>query len=158
MSATNQERYTIQSIMLADDDVDDHELFHDALKQVNGSLIINAVKNGEELMNLLEHYVPHMLFIDLEMPSKNGLECIREIRSKDSLKQIPVVVFSSTSKPSNIITAYEVGADLYFIKPASFHVLVSSLKAIMEMDWTRPNEVRDQYYDAGKYVAFNVPE
>lgn len=154
MLAPDPKRYTIGSLILADDDEDDHELFRDALNKISPSTSLSVVKDGEELIGLLQHYLPDMIFLDLDMPCKNGLQCIQEIRSNPQTSNIPLVIFSSTTKPSNIVTAYEIGADLYFVKPASFGVLIASIQRILEMDWSQPDSVKERYYVGGKYMAF----
>jgi DNA-binding NarL/FixJ family response regulator len=64
------------------------------------------------------------------------------------------VIFSSTTRPANIDTAYEMGADLFFIKPSNFNDLISSIKAILSLDWRAPAAVKEQYFINGRYMAF----
>jgi CheY-like chemotaxis protein len=144
----------ISSIILADDDRDDHDFFKDALSQINGSINLTTVEDGEALLSLLGHYVPDFIFLDLDMPGKNGLECLAEIRNNKILKNIPVVIFSSTSRPANIDTAYEMGADLFFIKPSSYNDLVSAIEAILKLDWRDPASVKEKYFINNRFVAF----
>lgn len=144
----------VGSIVLADDDQDDHDFFRDALKEISPSTHLTIVKNGEELIDLLKHYIPDFIFLDLEMPCKNGLECLTEIRSNQLLKTIPVVIFSSTTRPANIETAYEMGADLFFIKPSIYNELTSSIRAILDLDWSDATKIKEQYFINGRYVAF----
>jgi hypothetical protein len=66
-----------------------------------------------------------------------------------------VIVFSSTTKPSNIQTAYEMGAHLFFIKPPIYSDYLSSIKAIFKLNWEHPDEIRAQYYVNGRYTAFS---
>jgi CheY-like chemotaxis protein len=87
----------------------------DVLHDVHSKLRVEFVSNAVRLMELLKHYVPDLLFLDLEMPFKNGLECLLEIRGSASLQHLPVVVFSSTTRQSNIQTAYELGAHLFLV-------------------------------------------
>ncbi len=145
---------SIKSIILADDDRDDHDFFKDALTEVKSSINLTTVVNGEELLSILKHYIPDFIFLDLDMPGKNGLECLTEIKNNDVLKNIPVVIFSSTSRPANIDTAYEMGADLFFIKPSNYSDLVSSIQAILNLDWTDPAIVKEKYFINNRYVAF----
>jgi CheY-like chemotaxis protein len=144
----------INSIILADDDRDDHDFFKDALAEIAPLVRLSIVEDGEALLNLLKHYVPDFIFLDLDMPCKNGLECLSEIRTNPVLKTIPIVIFSSTSRPANIDTAYEMGADLFFIKPSNYNDLVSSIKAILSLDWSNPSNVKEQYFINGRYAAF----
>lgn len=144
----------IHSIILADDDRDDSELFHDVLKQVNPKIKLEVVNDGAELISLLKHIYPDLLFLDLEMPRKNGLECLIEIRKDQVLRALPVIVFSSTTRPANIQTAYEMGAHLFLIKSPSFAEYTASVKAILALDWKNPDNVRGQYCVNGRYTAF----
>ncbi|HEU0064294.1 MAG TPA: response regulator [Flavisolibacter sp.] len=149
---TNQQ--AIKSIILADDDIDDHDFFREALNEIAPSIKLTIVNNGDELLNLLNHYIPDFIFLDLDMPCKNGLQCLTEIRANQQIKSIPVVIFSSTSRPANIETAYEMGADLFFIKPSVYNELISSIKAILELNWQNPSRVKEEYFINGRYVAF----
>jgi len=146
---------TIGNIILAEDDVDDQNIFHIALQEIDSTVQTQFVSNGKELLQLLQNTTPDLLFLDLEMPYKNGLECLIEIRNNPKLEKIPVIVFSSTTKPSNIQTAYEMGAHLFFIKPPIYSDYLSSIKAIFNLNWDQPEEVRTQYCVNGRYTAFN---
>src|SRR6476620_9213929 len=105
-------KLSIQSIVLADDDEDDRFVFKDVIHEVDEKVKVEIVSDGLQLMSLLKHFAPDLLFLDLEMPYKNGLECLVEIRANPLLEQLPVIVFSSTTRPANIQTAYEMGAHL----------------------------------------------
>lgn len=129
---------TFQSIILADDDRDDHDFFREALKEIRPRIRLDVVDDGQELLLSLQHYVPDMVFLDLDMPMKNGLECVREIRTNPATRDLPVVVFSFTSRLVNIDTAYAMGADLFFIKPSTFGDLKSALQALLSLAWQHP--------------------
>jgi CheY-like chemotaxis protein len=145
----------ISNIVLAEDDIDDQNIFQIALEEIDTGIRTQFVSNGKELLKLLQTAQPDLLFLDLDMPYKNGLECLVEMKNDPQLEKIPVVVFSSTTKPSNIQTAYEVGAHLFFIKPPIYSDYLSSIKAIFKLDWSDPDAVRNQYCVNGRYTAFN---
>lgn len=145
----------INHIVLAEDDIDDQNIFQLAVEEIDPAIKTQFVTNGEELLVLLQTQKPDIIFLDLDMPYKNGLECLIEIRSDAILETIPVVVFSSTTKPSNIQTAYEIGAHLFFIKPPVYSDYLSSIKAIFKLNWNDPESVREQYCINGRYTAFN---
>lgn len=146
---------TITNIILAEDDIDDQNIFQIALQEIDAKVQTQFVSNGRDLIKLLAQCKPDLLFLDLEMPYKNGLECLLEIKSNPVLERIPVIVFSSTTKPSNIQTAYEMGAHLFFIKPPVYSDYLSSIKAIFSLNWEDPDLVREQYCVNGRYTAFN---
>lgn len=148
-------KLSISNLIFCEDDDDDRFLFNDVLQEMNSKLKVDFVANGVRLMELLKHYVPDLLFLDLEMPFKNGLECLVEIRSNPRLKDLPVVMFSSTTRQSNIQTAYEMGAHLFLIKSPAFSEYASSIKAVLGLDWSKPNGIKEQYCVNGRYAAFS---
>lgn len=149
------DRKVIANIVLAEDDIDDQNIFQLALQEVDPSIQTQFVSNGKELLSLLQSNKPDILFLDLDMPYKNGLECLIELQGDSELEKIPVIVFSSTTKPSNIQTAYEMGAHLFFIKPPIYSDYLSSIKAIFKLNWNDPQAVREQYCINGRYAAFS---
>lgn len=145
----------IQSIVLADDDEDDRFVFQDVIDEISAGITVENVSNGLELMNLLKHFAPDLLFLDLEMPYKNGLECLVKIRNSPPLQKLPVIVFSSTTRPANIQTAYEMGAHLFLIKENSFNEYAAAIQSILQLNWKEPGLIREQYCINNRYVAFS---
>ena len=151
----NEQIIPIQTLLLADDDSDDCEVFCTVVRQIAPPIKVECVSNGRELMALLQHYVPDILFLDLEMPYKNGLECLVEIRENEILKDLPVVAFSSTNRPANIQTAYEMGAHLFLLKSPSYSEFTTALHSILlQLDWREPEAIKAQYCVNGRYTAF----
>ncbi|MDQ3108943.1 MAG: response regulator [Bacteroidota bacterium] len=115
------------NILLADDDMDDCNLFNNALEALTKVTHLTTVHDGEQLMNYLcenSENLPHILFLDINMPRKNGFECLEEIKQNEKLKDLPVVMFS-TSKLQDIINIlFKQGADIYVRKPSSLSELV----------------------------------
>lgn len=145
----------ITNIILAEDDIDDQNIFQIALQEIDSRIQTQFVSNGKELLNLLQFNKPDILFLDLDMPYKNGLQCLIEMQTDPELEKVPVIVFSSTTKPSNIQTAYEMGAHLFFIKPPIYSDYLSSIKAIFKLNWGDPQAVKEQYCVNGRYTAFS---
>lgn len=117
-------------ILLADDDDDDTSLFQEALEQVPTSTRLDVAENGMELMSILERLKakPDLIFLDMNMPVKNGMECLTEIRNSASYKDIPVVILSTSIADYLIQSAYQAGANLYIQKPNSFSGLINIIK------------------------------
>ncbi len=117
------------NILLADDDKDDCFLFREALSELPLKSELATVHDGEQLMAYLEmreDNLPDVLFLDLNMPRKNGFECLTEIKHNEDLKNLPVVMFS-TSYPRDmgyeqdiIKVLYNIGAKDYIRKPEDF--------------------------------------
>ena len=143
-------------IVLAEDDKDHSILFKIMLKQVDPTKTLSIVHNGEELLEFLSHHVPDILFLDLHMPSKNGLDCLREIRQQESLKELPVVVYSNSANMTDIHKSYLYRADLYMVKPFdSFH-LKHALESILSMDWREKYSNQRYYFINNRFVPFTA--
>jgi CheY-like chemotaxis protein len=130
---------TPQHILLADDDDDDRLLFTDVLNEFSRDVKLTVAHNGDHLMELLHSGErPDVLFLDLNMPLKNGMECLDEIRHDENLKTLPVVVFSTSAHPGTINRMYEIGAHLYVRKPNDFNSLRKVIGFVLGKDWTNP--------------------
>jgi CheY-like chemotaxis protein len=76
-----------------------------------------------------------MIFLDLNMPVKNGIECLEEIRSDKKLDWLPVIIYTTSDNPKDIETCYSLKANLYVVKPTSFESIIKTLKKIINMDF-----------------------
>jgi CheY-like chemotaxis protein len=124
------------NILLADDDIDDCRFFEEALKALPILTSLTTVHDGEQLMNYLTQHaghLPNVLFLDVNMPGKNGFECLTEIKQNESLKDLPVVMFSTSGSPENISVLFKTGADVYVRKPANFAQLVQVIHHALPM-------------------------
>lgn len=124
------------SILLADDDTEDCDIFIEVVNSIKPGLPIHLVHNGEQLMQTLntarEENLPGLLFLDLNMPLKNGHECLREIRSTNKLKHIPVVIYSTSVNKDYIDDTFANGANFYLQKPYSVKGLEEALRKVLE--------------------------
>jgi len=125
-------------IYLADDDSDDREFFADALSEIDPDVILKQATGGMHLMDSLlalsSSELPEFIFLDINMPGKSGLECLAEIRScQGSLKEINIVMLSTSNDPENIQKASELGATFYAVKPNCFDRLKSLLEEVLSM-------------------------
>jgi CheY-like chemotaxis protein len=88
---------------------------------------LTIVHDGDELMKYLDEnstHLPHVLFLDINMPRKNGFECLAEIKHNEALKDLPVVMFSTSKEQDKINILFRNGANIYVRKPGSFTQLV----------------------------------
>ena len=117
-------------ILLADDDKDDCLLFQNALEELSMPAVFKAVYDGEQLMRHLTegNELPTVLFLDLNMPRKNGFTCLEEIKANENLKQIPVVILSTSFDVNIADNLYNKGAHYYICKPSDF----THLKTVIE--------------------------
>jgi CheY-like chemotaxis protein len=127
-------------VMLADDDIDDCHLFADALGDLKLPVRLDCAVNGVDLMKRLNNQskLPDLLFLDLNMPLKNGMECLEEIKIDKSLNKIPIVIFSTSAQRDIVDIAYRKGADIFIKKPDSFSKLREILGKIFNINWQKP--------------------
>ncbi len=119
------------NILLADDDIDDCLFFKEALEALPVITKLKVVYDGDELMNYLTDnkvQLPHVLFLDINMPRKNGFECLGEIKQNEKLKDLPVVMFSTSNAHDKINILFKSGADVYIRKPSNFSQLVQVIQ------------------------------
>jgi len=118
------------TILLADDDADDCLLFSDALGELLLDTKLSTVVNGEQLMEVLTRMepLPDLLFLDLNMPRKNGFDCLKEIRGSERLHLLPVIILSTSLEENMVNVLYANGADYYICKPNEFAQLVSVIR------------------------------
>lgn len=111
-------------ILIADDDLDDQLLVKTAFKKNNIDIPLTFVDNGEELISFFSDNpsinLPSFILLDLNMPKKNGKDCIIELKQSARLKNIPIVIFSTSSQIEDIEHTYDLGASSYIHKPTDF--------------------------------------
>ena len=127
------------TILMADDDDDDRRLTKEAL--LEGRLVndLRFVENGEELLDYLRRqgkYAgnevprPGLILLDLNMPRKDGRTVLKEIKSDPELRQIPVVVLTTSKADEDVFKSYDMGVNSYIVKPVTFEALVDILQTL----------------------------
>lgn len=128
------------TILMADDDEDDRMMAKDAVEEARLLNEIRFVKDGEELMDYLQHRGkysdlknsprPGLILLDLNMPKKDGREALKEIKNDSSLRQIPIVVLTTSKAEEDILRTYDLGVNSFITKPVSFDSLVDIMKVL----------------------------
>jgi CheY-like chemotaxis protein len=133
------------NILLADDDTDDCIFFKEALDELLLSTHLTVVNDGEQLMQLLineTNEFPDVLFLDLNMPRKNGFECLSEIKLSKKLNQLPVIIFSTSFEQEVVNQLYQNGAQYFIRKPSEFSqfkkIIQQSLALIAQENISQP--------------------
>lgn len=130
--------HEIMLVLLADDDEDDRIFFKDAIDELKIKTKVETVCDGQQLMDYLKEPgtpLPHVLFLDLNMPRKNGLECLREIRSNKDLKDLSIAIYSTSSSDHDIQESLIYGANIYIKKPNDFEKLKKAIADVMSINW-----------------------
>lgn len=131
-------------ITLADDDEDDRLFFTDAFSELKIDTKVNTFNDGVELMDYLnnsESVLPNILFLDLNMPRKNGVECLLEIKENERFNDIAIAIYSTSSSEDHIEETFVNGANIYIKKPSDFNTLKKILSEVVTLNW--------QYHTSG---------
>lgn len=131
-------------IILADDDEDDRMFFSDAFEELKINTKVQTCNDGVELMKCLndeERVLPHVLFLDLNMPMKNGIECLEEIKANKRFDDIIIAIYSTSSSEEHIEETFIKGANIYIKKPSDFNELKKVLSYVVTLNW--------QYHTSG---------
>ena len=144
-------------VVLADDDKDDQELFTEALNHAEIPADVTTVDNGQELINHLKDPAepnPDIIFLDINMPVKDGKQVLAEIKADETLKDIPTVMLSTSENPKDVEETFNAGANLYVRKPYSFRNLVLLLKKIFTLKWAGDllKPLRKSFFMSEKHI------
>jgi CheY-like chemotaxis protein len=130
------------TILLAEDDPDDRLLTREALREGRLANDLRTVEDGEQLMDYLrrsgrfadaaESPRPGVILLDLNMPRKDGREALNEIKSDPTLRQIPIIVLTTSKAEEDIFRSYDLGVNSFITKPVTFDALVNVMRAVSE--------------------------
>ncbi len=128
------------TILMADDDADDCLFAKEALEEARLANDLHFVEDGEELMDYLHRRGrfadlngsprPGLILLDLNMPRKDGREALMEIKTDPALRQIPVVVLTTSKAEEDIYRTYDLGVNSFITKPVSFAAMVEVMKTL----------------------------
>ncbi|MCF2444607.1 response regulator [Dyadobacter sp. CY345] len=127
------------SILMADDDADDRFLVQAAFED---NRLVNTIVFFEDGEQLLEYYItenpniPHLIFLDLNMPKRDGREVLKVIRKSDKWDNVPIIIFSTSNAPDDILASYQLGANCYLVKPSSYEELKDLILSVHKF-WLR---------------------
>lgn len=127
------------TIFYTDDDEDDLSIFSDAVDSISQKIKLQTYTGGEKLLNAIYNPppTPHVVFLDLNMPGKNGFEVLTELKNSEEKNDIPVVIFSTSNEPGIIEKCRNLGADLFITKPVLMRDIVKSIEHAIAIDWTK---------------------
>ena len=126
----------LTNILLADDDEDDLFMFQEALKEIGAPTSLITASDGEQLMealNELKDNLPDVLFLDLNMPRKNGFQCLAEIRQNEKFSTLRTIILSTSYEEDVIESLFRNGADHYIRKPTEFNELKMIIERVLRI-------------------------
>lgn len=123
----------MQLIVYVDDDEDDFFLFKKAVNEISDLYSILHVARSENLLELIKVIKPSFIFLDIDMPLINGVDCLKTIRSAQKYDSIPVIIYSTCKDYQEI--SYNNKANYYLVKPDSFAKILTNLNSILTYNW-----------------------
>jgi len=126
-------------ILLVEDDSKDVELTLTALEEYNLANEVIVARDGEEALEYLYSRGkfktrsgdnPSVMLLDLKLPKVDGLEVLKQIKSEEKLRMIPVVVLTSSKEEKDMVASYRLGVNAYVVKPVDFHEFVNAIKEL----------------------------
>jgi CheY-like chemotaxis protein len=125
------------TILLVDDNKDDLIFFDEALSKLDiPYFLFYSPYYSRHVFQLLDEHKINIMFLDINMPGKTGLQFLEEIKADKKYQHIPVVMYSISAREEDIKKSFELGAHLYLVKPYAHFNLVESLRKIFKLDWT----------------------
>lgn len=123
---------------MADDDEDDRMFFEDAISELPIKTDLQTVADGDELLEYLSdpnNVLPNLIFLDLNMPRKGGIDCLKEIRRNESLNKLCIAIYSTSASEQDIENTFILGANVYIRKPNDYEELKKVLSSVLTLNW-----------------------
>lgn len=137
-SANGEMNSSIKKILFVDDEDDDKLLFDEAMKEINNSFELFFAANGDELFLSLAEIMPDLIFLDIHMPGKSGIGCLKMLRYQPRFDHTPIIIYSRLSNQSFINDCYVSKANYYIIKPVTFSKITIAMHRILSVNWNAP--------------------
>jgi len=125
-------------LFIIDDDLEDQEIFMEVLKEIDPSIMCFSATSGEEALRKLEAesaVLPDLIFLDVNMPKLNGKQVLKELKKARKLHHIPVIMYSTSFAPRDIVEIKELGAAHHLLKPLRFDDLCHALRGVLSARW-----------------------
>lgn len=135
---------TLQYVLLADDDADDRALFTDVLRDLGLRPTVKTIEDGEALMDFLQkaEALPEVILLDLIMPKKDGLACLKAIKADARLNTLPIIIFSTSTDHTLVELTHQEGATLFARKPNGYTKMLKLISKLFALD---KNSLKEQW-------------
>jgi CheY-like chemotaxis protein len=121
-------------ILYIDDDLEDREIFREAISEISPSYVCNVATDGSQGLQILHDFVvmPDFIFVDVNMPVMGGRQFLEKVKSTPTLRSIPIIMYSTTSFTEERIEYFRLGAKDVLVKPNTFNEICLLLKNVIE--------------------------
>jgi CheY-like chemotaxis protein len=129
-----------RTIFIADDDLDDLDIFCEAVAEIDPAIKTITASNGEEALKKLNHPLfplPDFIFLDLNMPRLDGKKCLCEIKRNSRLNHIPVVIYTTSKLNNDMEEVQKLGAVHFVTKPSRLSDLRSVISSVLTNQWEK---------------------
>jgi CheY-like chemotaxis protein len=120
-------------ILYTDDDTDDFELMKECLLEVAPQHTLHYLKHSEKFVDVVREVLPDLIFLDYNMPLCDGKDCLEAIKTTPTLKDIPVIMFCTSSSLGTLDECFQLGAVRYLLKPVNYSGFVKGLNLILTL-------------------------
>ncbi|RYF96065.1 MAG: response regulator [Chitinophagaceae bacterium] len=130
----NSQSEKLNRFLLIDDDLDDRELFAEALHIVDPAIGLLMAEDGESGFKIIrreDHPLPDILFLDINLPGLNGWQILKKLKEDEALRSVPVAMYSTSSFKRDKELAFEFGACCFITKPQEFKELITVLETVV---------------------------
>ena len=125
------------NIILVEDDLDDRVAFAELVEKINLPISLHYASDSRELFAHLDKFPDvNLIFHDINMPLKNGKQCLKELKLNERHRHIPVLMYTASASQIDIDEVYEYGAHYYIVKPYAYVNMMETMKKIFSIDWT----------------------
>lgn len=126
------------NVFYADDDEEDREIFCSAVQQINPTIRVILSKDGQEALDILKTQIesPDFIFLDINMPRMNGIECLVKLKADNRLKRVPVIMYSTTADSKEINKMKMLGAEGFIQKASSFEKLKQTIHKVLTREYS----------------------
>lgn len=136
-------------ILYIEDNEDYIEFVKNAFRKIDQTLSFHVIMDGTEALRLFEQNLsprslPRLILLDINLPGCDGLELLKRLRKRNATKYIPVVMFSTSEHPDDMIQALDAGANAYLVKPVGLSSLTETLQSVINF-WLNHNRKLDNY-------------
>jgi CheY-like chemotaxis protein len=143
----------VKQIVLVDDDAEECFIFKTILHDLAPHITVTSLYDVDHVVEFLAQQVPDLLFLDMKLPRKSGIDCLRLLKSTPALAQLPVVLYTASARPEDVTNAYDLGAALYVVKPELYPEIVDTLRAVLSCNW----QEAEAYKHVAHIEAFRIP-